>query len=275
MVPSSCRVARGSSPTPRSGGTLHDMTSHRIRAAARLAVIPAAVVLGAASLGCGIIQNVVDTANTLGEFSDRLGKAAELTYTAEYKVADGPNVTLAQEPPNAALIAGKERMIFTTDSMTVCDANECQRAPLATEAGIGAADAGLIAGVIGPGFVTPELALGLVAAAALVPGTDVDTSEREFAGQDALCADVTGVADGVAQLEDGAADADEATPTDAIQDFSVCVTDDGVLAAFTGTTSAGEKAALELVKFEDSVDEAAFAPPKGVEVVDVTQLAGN
>ena len=249
------------------------MTSPRIRAAARLAVLPAAVVLGAASLGCGLIQNVVDTANTLSEFSDRLGRSAELTYTAEYKVAEGPNVTLVQQPPNAALFAGKERMIFTADSMTVCDAKECQRAPLAAGAGIAAADAGLIAGVAGPGFVTPELALGLVAAAALVPGTDVDTSEREFAGQDALCADVTGVADGMAQLEEDADD--EATPTDAIQDFSVCVTEDGVLAAFTGTTSAGEKAAIELIDFDDSANEAAFATPKDVEVVDVSQLLAN
>ncbi len=32
--------------------------------------------LGAASLGCGIIQNVMDTANTLSEFGDRLGQVS-------------------------------------------------------------------------------------------------------------------------------------------------------------------------------------------------------
>jgi hypothetical protein len=258
------------------------MTSPRTRTAARLVVIPAAVILGAASLGCGIIQNVMDTANTLSEFGDRLGKAAELTYTAEYAVAGGENVTLVQEPPNAAFIAGDGRMIFTADSLVMCDAKECQRAPVAGGVGVGAADAGLVAGIAGPGFVTPELALGLVAAAALVPGTDVATSERKFAGQDALCADVTGVADGVANLEqaddsDAAEDAAEAAEAAAetLNDFSVCVTEDGVLAAFTGKTQAGEQSAIELIKFRDSANRAAFAPPKGAKVVDVTQLPGS
>jgi hypothetical protein len=252
------------------------MTSPRTRTAARLVVIPAAVVLGVASLGCGIIQNVMDTANTLGEFGDRLGRAAELTYTAEYAVASGKNVTIVQEPPNAAFLAGDGRLIFTADGMVICDAKECQRAPIAGGTSLGAANPGLVAGIAGPGFVTPELALGLVAAAALLPGTDVATSEKEFAGQEALCADVTGVADGVADLE--AADdsgAAAATSDEALNDFSVCVTEDGVLAAFTGTTQAGETSAIELIKFRETADPAAFAPPKGATVVDVTRLPGS
>ena len=45
----------------------------------------------------------------------------------------------------------------------------------------------------GPGFVTPELALGLIAAAALVPGAKVEQSERSIAGQDSLCATASGL----------------------------------------------------------------------------------
>jgi hypothetical protein len=241
------------------------MTSPRTRTAARLVVVPAAIVLGAASLGCGIVQNVMDTANALSEFSDRLGKSAELTYTAEYAVADSDNVVLVQEPPNAALIAGNERAIFLADSLIMCDSTrECQRAPMPAGEGINAADAGLIAGVAGPAFVTPELALGLVAAAALLPGTDVDTSDREFAGEDALCADVTGVD----EAQQGA-NADSAADEPALSSFSICVTEAGLLASFSGTLQDGQQSAIELIKYEPSVDPAAFAPPKGAEVVDV------
>jgi hypothetical protein len=245
------------------------MTSPRTRTAARLVVVPAAIVLGAASLGCGIIQNVMDTANALSEFSDRLGKAAELTYTAEYAVADSDNVMLVQEPPNAALIAGKERAIFLPDSLIICESTrECQRTPMPAGQGIHAADAGLIAGVAGPAFVTPELALGLVAAAALLPGTDVDTSEREFAGEDSLCADVTGVDEAQRGVNaDEAADGAAAEP--ALRSFSICVTEAGLLASFSGTTADGQEAAIELVRYEPTADAAAFKPPKGAEVVDV------
>jgi hypothetical protein len=248
------------------------MTSPRTRTAARLAVITAAAVLGAASLGCGIIQNVVDTANTLGEFGDRLGKAAELTYTAEYTVAEGPNVIRAQQPPNAAFIAGKERVIFAADSLLMCSSNKkCQRAPLPGGPSVRAEDAGLVAGVTGPGFMTPELALGLIAATALLPGTDVDTAEKEYAGEDSLCASVTGVAEGMAQLEEDDVE-DNLGETETFDNFTVCVTESGVLAAFSGTTVDGKTSAMELVKFETSVNPAAFAPPKGAKVVDVTQL---
>ena len=96
----------------------------------RIALIAAAATLGTFSLGCGIVQNAVDTANTLGEFTDRLGKASSLTYTAEYRT-DGGTVTLVQQPPNFAVLHGDGRLILTADAMTICDAGECQQAPTA------------------------------------------------------------------------------------------------------------------------------------------------
>ena len=233
------------------------MTNPR-RTATRAATVAAAAALGATMLGCGMIQNAVDTANTLGEFSDRLGKASSLTYTAEYTTEDG-TVTLVQQPPNSAVVNGDSRLIFTADAMTMCDKKECQQAPN-TAAASGAADANLVAGVAGAGFLTPELALGLVAAAAIVPGTDVSTSDRKIAGQDSLCADVTGIED-----------PSGAQPGD-MKNFSVCVTDDGVMASFVGETNAGDKASIELTKFSTEVDKNAFQPPKGAKIIDVTSL---
>ncbi|MEV0716498.1 hypothetical protein [Asanoa sp. NPDC050611] len=231
------------------------------RTTARVATVAAAVVLGGLTLGCGLVQNAVDTAQTLGEFSDRLGRSAELTYTAEYRTDDA-TVTFVQRPPNSAVLGADGRLIFSPTAMIMCDKRECQRAPHA--GAVAGPDADLVAAVGGAGFLTPELALGLVAAAAIVPGTDVSTSEREIAGQDSLCADV----DGIEDPQTGAQPGD-------MKSFSVCVTDSGLLASFSGETHGGERTAIELVSYSDKVDPAAFAPLKGAKVVDVTDLAAQ
>lgn len=233
----------------------------------RVLITSVAATLAAASLGCGVIdqaRDIVGTAQVLSDFADRLGEAATLTYTAEYQVTGGEAVTLVQQPPNAAFIAGEGRLITTAEWLYFCstemDNLTCQKS--ANQAGdAGAADAGLVAGIAGPGFVTPELALGLVAAAAFVPEAKVDQSEKTIAGEESLCANVTGL--------DAAA---EPGDVDAPKDFSVCVTDEGVLAAFSGTSTSGETISIELTSFSTSADPTAFEPPAGATIVDVTQI---
>ena len=56
----------------------------------------------------------------LSDFADRLGKAQNLTYTAEYTTPDGDTVTLVQQPPNTAFIAKDGRFIFTTEATFLC-----------------------------------------------------------------------------------------------------------------------------------------------------------
>ena len=232
-----------------------------------------ALVLIAASLGCGLIQgakNLVDTAGVLSNFADRLGKAATLTYTAEYKVSgqdakgkakEEPTVKLVQQPPNAAFITDEGRFIFTSGFTYLCSTDKgtmtCQKTPNQS-ADVTAADAGLISGVAGPFFVTPEIALGLIAAAAFVPGAKVTQTDKTIGGQKSLCAEVT-------SLENAGS-----TPGDkeALHDFSVCVTEEGVLASFSGSLQNGESAKVELVSFSADADKAAFAPPKGAKIVE-------
>lgn len=232
----------------------------------RVLVAALASTLAAAGLGCGILdqaKNLVDTASVLSDFADRLGKAANLTYTAEYTVTGGDNVTLVQQPPNAAFISESGRFIFTSDTLYLCGveggAMTCQKS--ANQASdVNAADAGFVAGVAGPGFVTPELALGLVAASALVPGAKVSESTKTIAGQQSLCADVTGV------------DAADTSGDESLKDFSVCVTEVGILASFRGTSTEGQTLGVELVKYTSSADPAAFAPPTGAKIVEVDQI---
>jgi outer membrane lipoprotein-sorting protein len=241
----------------------------RSRSVARLVAIPAAILIGAASLGCGFISNVIDTANALGEFSERLGKAQQLTYTAVYTTDTGDEVTLAQQPPNSSYADKDARFIITADHMMVCDNDSpggklvCNRVPNSAGAATGD-EAAALSAALGGGFIPPELALSLVAAAALVPGSDVETNERKVGGLDSLCADVTGL--------EGAAAEGEETP---LKDFSVCVADNGVLTSFKGTLTDGEEAKIELKSFSTKVDPKAFTAPAGAKVVDVDQLPTN
>lgn len=232
-----------------------------------------ALVLIAGALGCGFInqaKNFVDTAGVLSNFADRLGKAATLTYTADYKVSGQdekgkakaePTVKLVQQPPNAAFITDDGRFIFTTDFTYLCSTDNgamtCQKTPNSAP-DVTAADGGLIAGVAGPFFVTPEIALGLIAAAAFVPGAKVNQTDKTIGGQKSLCAEVT-------NLENAAS-----TPGDkeTLHDFSVCVTEEGVLASFSGSLQNGETAKVELVSYSADADKAAFVPPKGAKIVE-------
>jgi hypothetical protein len=234
---------------------------------ARVLVASLATSLAAASLGCGLIEqakDLVGTAQVLSDFADRLGKAATLTYTAEYQVTGGEKVTLVQQPPNSAFLTSSGRLILTEEFLYLCGEESgvmtCQRSTNeAVDAA--AADAGLVSGLTGPGFVTPELALGLIAAAALVPGAKVEQSEKTIAGEASLCATASG-------LDAAASPGDENAP----KDFTVCVTEAGILASFSGTTVEGEQAAIELVAYSASVDATAFEPPTGAKIVDVAQI---
>jgi hypothetical protein len=232
----------------------------------RVLVVATAATLLAASLGCGLIsqaKGIVDNVATLGDFADRLGKAQNLTYTAEYAVdgrkKDTAHLTLAQLPPNTVFIGDKGRYLFTSDAMYLCDvkggATTCTKSPNA--AGQAGANGSALAGLAGGTFVSPELALGLILAASVVPGAKVEKSEKKVAGQDTLCAKVSG-------LEAAATAGDK----DAVHDFSVCITNDGVLAEFAGTLQNGETAKVVMNRYKASADAKLFELPKGAKIVD-------
>jgi len=235
--------------------------------ASRITTLVAALLVAVTVLGCGFIsqaKNVIDTAAILGDFADRLGKSAQMTYTAKYQVTGGETVTLVQQPPNAAFLSEKGKFVFTAEHMIICGEESgktaCQRSPN-NSPDVDAASAGFVAGITGPGFVTPELALGMVAAAALVPGAKVDSSSKQIAGENSLCAKVTGL--------DAAASPGD---TDVLKDFTVCVTEIGILASFSGTLTTGEQGAIELTEYSTDVDTKAFEVPAGATVTDVATL---
>lgn len=250
------------------------IASHRLTPAARLnrpvrnrvLVGLVATVLAAGSLGCGVLnqaEEILGAAQVFSEFTDRLRNGATLTYTAEYRATGGETMTLVQQPPKSAYLAKSGKLIFTGDTTYLCGEENgvmtCQKSNNTSTDNT--ANAGIISGIAGPGFVTPQIALALILAAAVVPGAKVTKSEKKIAGQNSLCATASGL--------DAAADPSD---TDAPKDFTVCVTDAGVLASFSGTSTNGETVALEMTSFKESADPSAFEPPAGAKIVEVDQI---
>jgi hypothetical protein len=230
-------------------------------------VVGLATTVAVASMGCSMLdqaKNLVDNAQVLSDFADRLGKAQTLTFTAEYTVEGGEKITIVQQPPNTAVIADDGRYIFTADVTYLCSTEQavltCQKSPNDSST-MSPDENGLAAGIGGPGFVTPELALGMILAASLVPGAKVEQSDKTVAGQSSKCVAAT-------DLEAAAQEGDTEIP----KAFTVCITDKGILASFTATSTTAEYKAIELTSYSDTADAAAFAPPADAKIVDVTTI---
>ncbi|WP_033339500.1 hypothetical protein [Catenuloplanes japonicus] len=173
--------------------------------------------------GCATVDEgtgTVDAEARLAELTDRLGRAASETYTAVYALGTGEMATVVSAPPRTATISGDDRLLIGPDGVISCEDGTCSRPP-------GADDPPGATGI-----VTPEQVRAMVSAAAHTPGADVVMSTETFAGQDSLCADVDGMSA-----------------------FTVCATEDGVLASFRGE---GETT-LELTRLTGSADPALIA----------------
>jgi hypothetical protein len=229
-------------------------------------LLAATLVLPVVASGCEVIskvKNVADSVQTLTSLGNKLKDASKLTYTAEYRAVDGERVTLVQQPPKSAYRGPKGAFISTPDGTLLCETaagkTACQKAP--PQSDITVSDAALIPTVTGQGFVPPALAVGLIAAAALQTEAHVEQSTKTIAGQHATCAKATGLS------KDGG---DKNQPN--VQDFSVCITDEGVLGSFDGTLQDGTRASLTLLRYSATADGAAFTPPAGAQITDVGAL---
>ena len=232
----------------------------------RIASVTAAVALGATALGCGVIGRVkqaADNITTVSELAEKLGNSEKLTFTADYKLSDGSTSQVVQQPPNAAYIGKEGRFIVTADTFYLCStdsgAMKCQKSKN-TGGQLDAAQAGLIPGVAGAGFVSAPVAVALLTAASLAPGAKVDKSTRKIAGQNSTCVKISGIK------------SDSSPGTDELKDFTACVTDSGLLSAFEGTLTDGKHASIEMTKYSGTADAKAFEPPAGAEIVDVDNL---
>jgi hypothetical protein len=239
-----------------------------------MAIVAAAAVGLAATLGCGVIsaaRNVVGNLQTLSDMADKMGRSEQTVFQADYRLADGSTVTVAQQPPASADTGATGRFISTPEAMYLCDKDGggwvCQKSPAAE--GTDGSEASVAATVLGQGFVSAPLALGVLTAALLVPTAKVAKSTPRIAGQRSTCAKVSGLESAQQQTDPSA------SPEPKISDFTVCITDAGVLSRFSGRLTDGTRAAIEMTRYSTRVDASLFQPPAGARINDVTQLTGT
>jgi outer membrane murein-binding lipoprotein Lpp len=245
------------------------MCRHRaVRATVALLV---AATLGVLLAGCGVISKVKDVAGnvqTLTEMADKLKDSSDLTYTAEYRTSDAKTVRLVQAPPRSAYLGPDGAYIASPDSTLLCQDGSgrptCQKAPPRGDVAI--TDAAMLSTVTGQGFVPPSLAIGLLAAAALYPEAKVEQTDDKIAGQSATCAKVTG-------LSTATPDSTGDSKPPPVEDFTICITEDGILGSFEGTLQDGAKGRVTLMKYSATADPSAFNPPAGATIIEVGQLS--
>src|SRR5262249_27006657 len=147
-------------------------------------------------------------------------------------------------------VGPKGRFIATLDAYYICDKSSgswvCQKSPANGDTGTG--DAAIASGLAGNGFISAPLAVAGLTAALVVPKAHVDKSTETIAGQNSTCAKVS-------NLEQA-----QQNESNKVTDFTVCVTDTGVLARFEGTSTDGTKANIELTAYTSTVDSGLFAP---------------
>jgi hypothetical protein len=254
--PPSPRAAARPGRRPRTGATAFGATAFGATA------FGAAVSLLAAS-GCGALSSahtLVDRAGTLSSIAAQVGRAKKLTYQATYAVSGGTTVTVAQDPPRSAFVTANGRLVSTGGSVYLCDTSAvpatCQRSSAADTTQDPAAALGA------SGFVSSDVALGVLTAAMVVPKVTVTKSTRTIAGQSATCVSVTGLDAAVGAL--GAIDPSESAPATPTA-FVLCITADGVLASFSGAAG-GQTGDITLTAYSTSIDAALLAPPAGATI---------
>jgi hypothetical protein len=231
------------------------------------AVVVIAAMLGAGSLGCGLIskaKQTVDNVSAVTDLADKLGKADDLVYTGQYRVVgDGTTATVTQDPPKAAYIGKEGRYILTDDALLLCvgaaGKTTCQRSPR-SQGGSAGDQAAMMSAVAGAGFISAPMAVALMTASAVVPGIKIEKSDTKVAGLKSTCLHVTGIP------------ADSQPNSVTAKEYDVCVAGNGILTRFTGLGTDDKKIGVELTKFSDSADAKNFKAPAGAKIVDVQSI---
>jgi hypothetical protein len=166
---------------------------------------------------------------------DKLGAAADTTYTAEYALLDGNAVTVSQAPPLHAYRGLGVTYLLSPDESTVCtgDPVKCAVAPGADT--VSPASSKAITTAFGGRFATPEDVAARLAAVVNQPASRTGRGSRTIGGGTVDCVAVT---------------------ASGISPQTACVTPSGVLAYF-----AAGSVRVELHAYRPSVPAGAFSPP--------------
>jgi hypothetical protein len=216
--------------------------------------------LGAILSGCGSMggaQQVIDRSHLVNEMASRLDHASELTYTADYRLADGERATIAQtqDPRRAAYTYPGGKFATTPDATVDCRVDNGATTCTLTAPPSPSTDATtmLLNALRDRSLVPPTLVVGLLTAASLSPDTVIKQHDTTLAGEHATCISVSGVENSAASQ------------------FDACITSAGVLGSFKGLVNS-KTMEVSLIRYVASVTEDAFDLPSDARIVD--QLPG-
>jgi hypothetical protein len=212
-----------------------------------------AAAVGATLAGCGDAQQVIGRAHLVNELASRLDRASELTYTADYQLADGQRATIAQaqDPGRAAYTYPGGKFATTPDSTADCRVEAGATTCTLTTPPSPSTDAtfSLLSAVRERGLVPPTLVVGLLTSASLSPNTVIKQHDTTLAGEHATCISVSGVENSAASQ------------------FDACITSAGVLGSFKGLVNS-KAMEVSLIRYVASVTDDAFDLPAGARIVD-------
>ncbi|WP_229399745.1 hypothetical protein [Micromonospora okii] len=211
-----------------------------------------AVIASLSVTGCQALDDAgraIGRSELVNDLAARLDRALELTYSADYQLPGGRTASIvqAQDPDRSAYTWPGGRLTVTTEATARCETGAAKTVCtlLAPPPPNARPSVELFTAAKRRGLVTPPVVVGLLTEAALDPDAEIRQSDTTVAGRLATCVEVRRAGD----------------------DFTACVTNEGVLGSFTGELD-GTPTELALSRYADTVDGASFELPAGAGVVD-------
>lgn len=225
----------------------------RSSSARALTGLAATAILAAGCQSIGSGSQLGTRADLVNELSARLDRAHELTYAADYQLADGQTASIyqAQQPRRAVYVYPGGKVVVTAEATAECDLSSSPPACTLTlpPSPSSRPTLAVFAEANERGLVTPPVVMGLLSSAALDRNAVIEQYDTTIAGHHATCVKVAGVSNAPAST------------------FDACITVEGVLGSFVGVVN-GNHVDLTLSDYRDVVDDSVFALPDDAEVID-------
>ncbi|MFC7544862.1 hypothetical protein [Plantactinospora sp. GCM10030261] len=206
--------------------------------------------------GCQTLDDagrVLSRSELVNDLAARLESATQLTYSADYQLADGAtgSIAQAQEPRRASYSYPGGKIMMNAEATARCStANAPATCTLEPPPAPGTRPPlTSVSAASQAGLVTPPVVIALLTDTALDQEAVVEQEDTTVAGRHATCVQVSEAANAAASS------------------FYACVTDDGILGSFRGSLD-GKEVDTALTRYRDAVDGTAFDMPEGAGVVD-------
>jgi hypothetical protein len=206
--------------------------------------------------GCGTVtagSAVAGRASLVTDLANRLSRSGTLTYSALYTMPGGASATIAEEqdPPQASYTYAGGKLVVSGQATVDCRTQNNATTCTLTAASSPWTDpiTALISQIDTLNVFAPTMVIGLLTSAGLDVDAVITQHDTTIAGENATCADVSGLTNSHAT------------------EFTTCITTDGLLGSFSGVVD-GKQTDITLDRYDATVAPDAFTLPAGAKVID-------